>query len=165
MGSGKTTLGGKIAEMLGIGFVDTDKIIEAKYHKTVSEIFNKFGQQYFREIERNTLLEVADFEDVLIATGGGVPCFFDNMNLMNSCGDTIYIRLMPEELTARLAATDVGKRPLLQGKTDAELTEFIKNALMEREKFYLQAKYIVNGTDQEIVENIVKIFKPSNTKT
>ena len=68
MGCGKTTLGRKIAARLGIAFVDLDKVIEAKYHKTVSEIFSEFGQEYFRKIEHNTLLEVADYENVLIAT-------------------------------------------------------------------------------------------------
>ena len=159
MGCGKTTLGGKIAARLGVAFVDLDKVIEAKYHKTVSEIFSEFGQEYFRKIEHNTLLQVADYENVLIATGGGTPCFFDNMDIMNSCGDTIYICLKPEELATRFTKSNVAKRPLLKEKEGAEMIDFIKNTLAEREKFYMQAKYIIDGTDKDIVDKIVQLVK------
>jgi shikimate kinase len=158
MGCGKTTLGKKIAARLGAGFVDIDKMIEAQYCKTVSDIFWESGQEFFRAAERRMLLEVSVFENVVIAAGGGTPCFFDNIDIMNSSGDTVYIRLAPEELATRLAAADKGKRPLLHGKTVAELTDFIRQNLTEREKFYLLAKYIVNGTDDEIVEKTAKLF-------
>jgi len=159
MGCGKTTLGGKIAAQLGVAFVDLDKVIEAKYHKTVSEIFSEFGQEYFREIEHNALLEVADYENVLIATGGGTPCFFDNMDIMNSCGDTIYIRLKPEELAARFTKSNVAKRPLLKEKEGAEMIDFIESALTEREIFYMRARYIMDGTDKDIVDKIVRTIR------
>jgi Shikimate kinase len=159
MGCGKTTLGRKIAARLGIAFVDLDKVIEAKYHKTVSEIFAEFGQEYFRKIEHNTLLEVADYENVLISTGGGTPCYFNNMDIMNNCGDTVYISLKPEELATRFTKSNVAKRPLLKEKDGAEMIEFIKNTLAERENFYMQAKYIINGMDKDIVGKIVRIIR------
>ena len=102
MGSGKTSMGVKLAEKLGFTFVDMDHLIEEKYLKTVSQIFAEFGQERFREIERDILHEVADFENVVIATGGGAPCFFDNIGYMNSHGMTVYIQLSAAQLADRL---------------------------------------------------------------
>jgi shikimate kinase len=83
MGSGKTTLGKQLAKKLNLQFVDMDLFIENRYHKSISEIFKEKGEDGFREIERRTLQEIAGFENVIISTGGGLPCFFDNMDLMN----------------------------------------------------------------------------------
>ena len=86
MGSGKTTLGKAFARAMQLQFIDLDWYIEERFHKTVQELFAERGENGFREIERNMLHEVGDFEDVLIAAGGGTPCFFDNMDYMNSVG-------------------------------------------------------------------------------
>ena len=84
MGAGKTTVGKELAKLAGLSFIDLDYYIEGRYHKAVSQIFAERGEEAFREIERNMLHEVAEFEDVLISTGGGAPCFFDNMEFMNA---------------------------------------------------------------------------------
>ena len=91
MGVGKTTIGKQIAQGLGREFVDMDLFIENRYHKAVSGIFAEKGEDFFREIEHRILQEVAQFENTVIATGGGTPCFFDNMDLMNRTGITVYL--------------------------------------------------------------------------
>ncbi|MDD4799660.1 MAG: shikimate kinase, partial [Proteiniphilum sp.] len=112
MGCGKSTLGKRLAQSLSLTFIDLDAHIQNKYRKTISELFAEKGEEQFRMIERQALLEVAAFEDVLISTGGGAPCFFDNMEVMNRAGITIYIQAFPEELAARLRASKT-VRPLL----------------------------------------------------
>lgn len=158
MGSGKTTIGRWVAERLQLSFVDMDAHIEERYHKTVAEIFAEQGEVKFRELERKCLLEVAEYENVLIATGGGTPCFFDNMEVMNKQGETIYIRLTPKELSDRLQATNIHKRPLLAKYREDELEAFIADNLAEREPFYNRAKHAVSGTDEEIEEQIIKVI-------
>lgn len=156
MGCGKTTLGKRLAEQTGFAFLDLDGYIEQKHHKTVATIFAEMGQDAFREIERKMLAEVADYENVVIATGGGAPCFFDNIDLMNRAGLTVYIKLSPTQLADRLEHSRAGKRPLIAGKTGEELRQFIEDGLRQREQFYLQAKLILAGSDDEIIEKIRK---------
>lgn len=156
MGCGKTTLGKRLAEHTGFAFLDLDGYIEQKYLKTVATIFAEMGQDAFREIERKMLAEVADFENVVIATGGGAPCFFDNIDVMNNAGLTVYIKLTPEQLAFRLENSRAGKRPLIAGKTGEELRQFVEDGLRQREQFYLQAKLILAGSDDEIIEKIGK---------
>ena len=156
MGSGKTSMGIKLAENLGLTFVDMDHHIEEKYHKTVSQIFAESGQDAFRKLEQNCLHEVAEFENCVIATGGGAPCFFDNMEFMNTHGLTVYLNLSAEQLAARLEMSRAGKRPLIANKQGDELRQFIAEGLSAREVFYKQAKVSVSGTDDEILANIEK---------
>ncbi|MDO5665651.1 MAG: shikimate kinase [Bacteroidia bacterium] len=153
MGVGKTTIGKKLAEVLDIGFIDLDKFIESKYHKTISELFSEVGEREFRLIEQKSLLEVSEIENVVISTGGGTPCFFDNIELMNRTGVTVYIHAEPEELAARLRASKT-VRPIVSGKTKEELTPFITNHLSERERFYKQAQ-IIYKTDRLITKEHV----------
>lgn len=156
MGCGKTTLGKRVAEQTGFTFVDLDGFIEQKYHKTVADIFSEMGQDKFREIEKSALAEVAQFENVVIATGGGAPCFYDNIDVMNNAGRTIYIKLTPEQLAHRLEHSRAGKRPLIAGKSGEELRQFIESGLQQREQYYLQAQLILAGSDDDIVEKICK---------
>ena len=159
MGSGKTTIGRVVAERLGLSFVDMDAHIESKYHKTVAQIFSEFGEEKFRKMERKCLLEVADFEDVVISTGGGAPCFFDNMDVMNEKGETVYIRLTPKELSIRLKTTTLHKRPILASYQGDDLEKFIASNLEQRERFYTQAKHTVSGMDKVIEEQITALFQ------
>ena len=139
MGAGKTTLGKKLAKVVDANFIDLDKFIECKYHKTVPDIFEEHGEEGFRLIEQSALLEVSEIENVIISTGGGAPCFFDNMKVMNDSGLTIYIKATPEELASRLRASKT-VRPIVASKTDDELIPFIAKHLTEREEYYNQAK-------------------------
>lgn len=144
MGCGKSTIGRKVAEKLGISFVDLDKYIEERYFKSVPVIFAEEGEERFREKERISLLEVSQFENVVVGTGGGAPCFFDNMEVMNNNGVTVYIAPDTDVLAARLLKSKT-ERPLIVGKSREELILFINNALVIRVPFYEKAKIIIRG--------------------
>lgn len=146
MGSGKTTYGRLIAKELKVKFVDLDSVIEEKYSLDITSLFEKMGEGDFRKIERDTLHEIAQLKDTLIATGGGTPCFFDNMEFMNKMGDTIYLRTSVRELRDRLKMSRT-KRPLLSHKSDQELESHIAMMLESRELYYLKAKFILDTDD------------------
>ena len=149
MGAGKTTLGKAFARKMNVPFVDLDWYIEERFHKTVGELFTERGETGFRELERNMLHEVAEFENVVISTGGGAPCFFDNMEFMNRVGKTVFLDVHPDVLFRRLRIAKQ-QRPILQGKEDDELKAFIIRALEQRAPFYTQAQYIFNATNWKI---------------
>lgn len=159
MGAGKTTIGKALASDLGLMFYDLDWYIETRMHRTVAKIFEEEGEEGFREIEHNMLHEVAEFENVVISCGGGTPCFYDNMDYMNQQGMTLYLQASPEVLAAHLR---MGKsvRPLILGKNDEELRQFINESLEKREPFYTKAKYTLNvdvmDNNRKIRESIEK---------
>ena len=144
MGCGKSTIGRKLADLLGISFVDLDKYIEERYFKSVPVIFAEEGEKGFREKERSSLLEVAQFENIVIGTGGGAPCFFDNMEVMNNNGITVYIAPDTDVLATRLLKSKT-ERPLIVGKSREELISFINDALLKRAPFYEKSKIIIRG--------------------
>ena len=92
MGTGKTTIGKAIAEKLGFQHLDLDVFIENKYHKTISQIFKELGEENFRKLEQNALMQIVDFEQCVISTGGGTPCFFDNLQQINTRGISFYLK-------------------------------------------------------------------------
>lgn len=144
MGSGKTTLGKELAEKLGYTFLDLDAVIEQKENRTIAEIFATEGQEQFRLIEREALQSIiSNYKQAIVATGGGAPCFFDNIALMNTAGETIFLDVPTEFLVQRLSVSDLSTRPLLAGKTESELISFLGKTLAERRQFYVQAKHIV----------------------
>ena len=144
MGAGKTTLGKAFARTMGLAFVDLDWYIEERYHKTVRQIFEERGEDGFRELEKRMLHEAGEFENVVISVGGGTPCFFDNMEYMNSVGETVFLDVDVKVLFRRLKVAKQ-QRPLLANKTDEELMAFIVEALQKRLPFYSRAKYVFNG--------------------
>jgi shikimate kinase len=146
MGSGKTTYGKLMSKELNLSFIDLDTFIEQKYLKTISDLFDEWGEVGFRKVEKEVLHEIAQFENTLISTGGGTPCFFDNMEYMNAHGDTIYLRTSVRELRDRLRMSR-SKRPLISTKTDKELEASIAEMLEKRESFYMKAKYILDTDD------------------
>ena len=148
MGAGKTTVGKVLSRQLELSFIDLDHYIEGRYHKTVGQLFAEKGEDAFRDIERRMLREVAAFEDVLVSTGGGAPCFFDNMEFMNRTGKTVFLNVHPDVLFRRLRVAKQ-QRPILQGKEDDELKAFIVQALEKRAPFYHQAQYIFNADELE----------------
>lgn len=154
MGSGKTTMGKLLAQQLKLNFIDLDAYIEGKYHRTIAQIFQQEGESGFREIEKNCLHEVGEFENVVVATGGGAPCFFDNMTFMNQNGTTIYLKMTVDQLSNRLSSSKAGVRPLIANKNNEELHHFISEGLAKREDFYLAAKSIIAGSDEEITHQI-----------
>jgi shikimate kinase len=144
MGAGKTTVGKDLAKLAELSFIDLDKHIEARYCRSVNRIFEELGEEEFRRIEQRMLHEVAAFENVVISTGGGVPCFFDNMVFMKKSGLTVYLKATADELAKRLE-TCKQTRPVLQGKTGESLKRFIAESLNTRERFYNQADIIVDA--------------------
>ena len=141
MGVGKTTIGKKLAKQLDLSFIDLDKHIESKYRQTIPQLFETKGEVEFRNIEHKALVEVSQIENIVISTGGGTPCFHDNMTIMNQSGLTLYIHAEVEELAARLGASK-NVRPIIAGKSREELIPFITEHLAEREQFYNQANVI-----------------------
>ena len=139
MGVGKTTIGKLLSKELDVEFIDLDKYIENRYRKTIQEIFAQKGEAKFRVIEREMLREVATFQDVLISTGGGTPCFFNNMDVMNQLGVTVFIKASVDQLMSRLLASK-NVRPIIHNKTPEELKEFVTKHLAEREVYYSKAK-------------------------
>ncbi len=158
MGSGKTTVGKLLAEKLHFSFVDMDSHIEEKQFKTVSQIFTELGEENFRLLEQQCLQEVADFENVVISTGGGTPCFFDNMEYMNSRGVTVYLQLSPTELAERLELSRANKRPLLAERKGDKLRQFIADGLGRREPYYTKARFVVHGNDEAVVSLICSLL-------
>lgn len=148
MGAGKTTLGKAFAREVGLNYIDLDWYIEERFHKTVRQLFTECGEEGFRELERKMLHEVAEFEDVVISAGGGTPCFYDNMEYMNRCGDTVFLEVDPAVLFRRLRVAKQ-QRPLLASKSDEELMNFICEALQKRHPFYAKAKYLFKADELE----------------
>ena len=140
MGSGKSTMGRSLSALLNLDLIDLDHYIEARYRRTVREIFDERGEDAFREIERNMLHEVGEFDNVIVACGGGTPCYFDNMDYMNEKGITILLNASHEALMRRLSRPrSKAKRPIIANKTDEELSQFIVEAIEKRAPFYNRA--------------------------
>ena len=160
MGCGKSTMGRAVSQLTGVSFIDLDNYIEGRYHMSVKEIFAKHGEEGFRDIERRMLQEVADFEDVIVACGGGTPCFFDNMEYMNAHGTTVFLNTPIPRLHSRLMRGR-HKRPLIANKSDEELLEFIKKALADRWEHYAKAQIEFSSERlerREEIENTAREF-------
>lgn len=160
MGAGKTTLGKALATSIGREFHDLDWLIEERTGKTIPQIFAERGEDGFRQIERQTLTEAVSEDGLVLAVGGGTPCFFDNIDVMNSHARTVYLQASPETLMAHIRMGG-SKRPLVDGKTDSELLDYIEHSLKVREPFYNRANYkVAIGTitdDKQIDEYVDKI--------
>ena len=153
MGAGKTTIGKALAQELGVPFYDLDWYITSRMHRTVAQIFEESGEEGFRKMEHNMLHEVAEFENVVVSCGGGTPCFYDNIDYMNSQAQVVYLKASPEVLYEHL---QMGRRvrPLLLGKSPDEVRTFIVEQLAQREPFYSKANYTLNV---DLLDNFTKI--------
>lgn len=158
MGAGKTTLGKTLSKSLNLSFIDLDYYIERRYHKEIRQLFAEKGEDGFRDIERRMLHEVAEFEDVLISTGGGTPCFFDNMQFMNQAGVSIYLKVSVNELAKRLELCKQ-TRPVLKNRSGEELKAFISESLKTRLPFYEQAQIIFDAENMDTEDDVYTISK------
>jgi shikimate kinase len=152
MGSGTSTIGRLLGRLTGLEFIDLDDFIEKRYCATVRELFAARGEAWFRSCERDMLHEVGEWENVVVACGGGTPCYFDNMEWMNAHGTTVYLDASIERLHERLLRGQ-HKRPLIADKSEDELRTFIVDALLERMPYYEKASLHFNanllGNEQE----------------
>lgn len=163
MGSGKTTLGEAIAHLKNIPFIDLDSHIAESEKLSVQEIFSSKGEIYFRKKETLYLKELLQKEeDFILSLGGGTPCFGNNMALIKEATSlSIYLKYPPKTLAKRLIK-EKPHRPLLSEINDADLEDFIRKHLFERNPFYMQANYIIsmdNLTEEESINEIVKILQ------
>lgn len=157
MGAGKTTLGKKLSKELSLNFIDLDQYIEKKHKASIPFIFNLVGQDGFRLIEHRTLSEVINFDNCIISTGGGTPCFFDNINRLLESGLVIYLRMPSSNLVKRLE-TAKRKRPLISSFNANKLFEFVDFQLKEREIYYNQANLIIDIEKNRFI-TLVQIIK------
>ena len=151
MGSGKSSTGKLLASQLDYNFIDLDKFIEKEHKMTIPEIFSSKGEKEFRAMEHNCLKKVVEKENTVVACGGGTPCYYGNMELMNNNGTTVYLKMSVDTLVNRLLhAKD--KRPLILNKTEKELKEFVNRQLEKREDIYHKAQYIVKAKELNVQE-------------
>ncbi len=139
--SGKSSIGKLLAKQLRLEFHDLDDIIVEKEGMPITEIFETKGEEHFRALERENLKEfMAREQDYILATGGGAPCFFDNMELMNKQGITIFLDVEIEDLYNKLLKKGTHKRPLLKDKTPAQLRKELYDKYEYRKAFYDQSR-------------------------
>lgn len=164
MASGKTTFGKALAQYVGRPFIDLDLYIEEKKGATVTEIFAKEGENGFRELERDLLREVAKIPNVIISCGGGTPCFFDNIDFINTVGISVYLDTTIPTLVSRLNDANAN-RPLVAGLSEEEITETVKLQLEKRIPYYSKSKIHWTGEyleTAEQIENNIECFIKNN---
>ncbi len=161
MGSGKSTLGRGLAEALGISWIDLDTEIETRYKVSIPDFFSKYGETAFRDVEHKVLNDISSTHDLVVSTGGGIPCFHNNMELMNQTGMTIYLSASPKVILTRIGPY-AWKRPLFKQMDGTDVLEKITRHLKSREKFYRQAKIIIDATNPDITELKKRILEYFN---
>ena len=162
-GCGKSTFGRKVSSALGVNFIDLDNEIIRHENRSINEIFESNGESYFREIESEILRNLTiKNESFIMATGGGTPCFFDNINFMNDNGITIYIKTEIEDLLDRLSEKGKNKRPLLKGLRRKDLFKELADKLDSRKYYYEKSKVILPyrpDLEFEIIRSIHAILR------
>ena len=159
-GSGKSTIGKELAKALNLAFVDLDAEIEAKEGMPVREIFSMKAEHYYRQVESASLKEwCAKPESYLMATGGGAPCFFSNMELINESGISVFLDTSVREIARRMMKSNLATRPLLASSSLDEVKDRIEFLRSHRMPFYRQAHITVSG-DEITIPQILEQLKP-----
>ena len=156
-GSGKTTLGKQLAKKLGYTFSDLDEHIVKTHQSSIEEIFTQEGETTFRQYESQCLKSYPKESNTIISTGGGAPCFFDNMEWMNENGLSIFLNPPLTELAKRLSASDNSHRPMLKGKDKDEILSFLEGKSKERYPFYNQARLVIDQPNPSASDLMKKI--------
>jgi shikimate kinase len=157
--SGKSTIGNLVARQLGLNFFDLDSMIVEMEGALITDIFKDHGEEYFREVEKACLMEfVQGHTNYVLATGGGAPCFFNNMELMNKNGTTIFLNVDLDDLYQKLSAKGTQKRPLLKDKSPEELYQELTSKYRHRKHFYLQSKICLDQRLSDITERANQVI-------
>lgn len=147
-GSGKSTFGRMLARELNFVFIDLDHLVEKEEGRLIKDIFGEDGEGKFRELETYYLNQALDnVEGFVLSTGGGTPCFNDNMDLINEKGISVFLDVPLEELQKRLTKDSVSQRPLFFGMNTGEITLKLKDMMAIRGLYYDQAKIKLSGED------------------
>ena len=157
MGAGKTTAARRLAQRMGWEVVDTDALFEEKYKISVNDFFNKYDEPLYRKLESEVLKATESLDHVVVSTGGGTACFFDNMDWMNQHGLTVFLRISPQAAVDRVIHSR-HKRPLVEGKSEEELTEFVSQHYASSLPFYEQARITAKSEDFDI-ERLMEAIK------
>ena len=161
-GSGKTTFGRKIAQELYRVFIDLDREIEKSSGKTIPEIFSQQGESAFREIEKNCLRDiVARHDKFLLATGGGAPCFHDNMEFMKQNGLVVFLNQSVDYIVGRVLRKK-HKRPMIEKLDDSEVQSEIAQMHKKRLPFYQEAHVVLDHDDIDINSAMEKLYMYDN---
>jgi len=158
MGCGKSYWGRLLADSLNYNFIDLDDLIEKREGLSIPEIFEQFGEESFRHREQSALESVKDLnQDSVISTGGGAPCFSDNMDKMNDMGKTLYLKASPLILKQNILKSK-GERPIVKAIQESELEAYITEHIKQRIPFYQQAQISINveGLELEVLSRLFK---------
>ena len=162
-GSGKSTLGKKLAEQLGFSFYDLDELIVQQEKKSIPEIFYESGEGYFRQAETKALEKQLDADEAMIlATGGGAPCFNDNMDRINQKGVSVFLDVPMQQIIQRMTSNEVALRPLFQGLDAGEISAKLTDLYTTRLAYYDQAKIKLSGEDistELLISELMSLFR------
>jgi shikimate kinase len=156
MGSGKSTFGPKLARVMDFPFYDLDDIFEARYRISINDFFRKYGEKYFREIEHTLLKEFTENDNLVLASGGGTPCYHHNMELMNQKGITIYLKVTEDTLLKRLKESP-RKRPVLMTFNNEAYEQQVIEHIRLRESFYNQAHLTLEGNNLKATDVAIRL--------
>ncbi|MBU1371072.1 MAG: AAA family ATPase [Bacteroidetes bacterium] len=156
MGAGKSTCARRLASKLGWESVDTDQLFETKYKIAIHDFFKKYDESLFRRLERDLLIETGNLKQTIIATGGGTPCFYNNISWMNENGLTAYLKMSPAAIANRLIHAKK-KRPLILEKNSDDIYQFVKDHMRQRAIFYSQANLVIEAESLDLQDFIKQI--------